>query len=177
MKKILLISILLLIIVCYASADWIDPTGFGDPGSEWINETNIYDNDTGTHGDRMNLTGWSDYINLNHDVFWCDKIQIYCYRRDADIEVEVSHYGSDLEWHVVYTGAYLDREWDEISLGGTYQITAVRLRFNNVGANVNIYFYECDFNETTEVGWDHKWNTQTISKWNNQEFTKWNGLE
>jgi len=30
---------------------------------------------------------------------------------------------------------------------------------------------------TTAIGWDHKWNTQTISKWNTQEFTKWNGLE
>ena len=27
------------------------------------------------------------------------------------------------------------------------------------------------------AGWDHKWNTQTISKWNTKEFTKWNGLE
>ena len=30
---------------------------------------------------------------------------------------------------------------------------------------------------TTEVGWQHKWNTKTISKWNTKEFTKWNGLE
>ena len=30
---------------------------------------------------------------------------------------------------------------------------------------------------TVVVGWDHKWNTQTISKWNTKEFTKWNGLE
>lgn len=30
---------------------------------------------------------------------------------------------------------------------------------------------------TTAVGWDHKWNTQTISKWNTKEFTKWNDLE
>lgn len=29
----------------------------------------------------------------------------------------------------------------------------------------------------TAVGWDHKWNTKTISKWNTKEFTKWNGLE
>ena len=42
---------------------------------------------------------------------------------------------------------------------------------------VNIYFYECDFNETTAVGWEHKWNTQTIAKWNTKEFTKWNDLE
>lgn len=27
------------------------------------------------------------------------------------------------------------------------------------------------------VGWDHKWNTKTISKWNTKEFIKWNGLE
>jgi len=27
------------------------------------------------------------------------------------------------------------------------------------------------------VGWDHKWNTQTISKWNTKEIIKWNGLE
>jgi len=30
---------------------------------------------------------------------------------------------------------------------------------------------------TTEVGWPHKWNTQTISKWNTKESTKWNDLE
>ena len=30
---------------------------------------------------------------------------------------------------------------------------------------------------TVVVGWDHKWNTKTISKWNTKEFTKWNGLE
>jgi len=29
----------------------------------------------------------------------------------------------------------------------------------------------------TAVGWDHKWNTQTITKWNTKEFTKWSGLE
>jgi len=28
-----------------------------------------------------------------------------------------------------------------------------------------------------EVGWDHKWNTQTISKWNTKEIIKWNALE
>jgi len=27
------------------------------------------------------------------------------------------------------------------------------------------------------VGWDHKWNTKTISKWNTKEIMKWNGLE
>ncbi len=30
---------------------------------------------------------------------------------------------------------------------------------------------------TTDVGWPHKWNTQTISKWNGKEIIKWNGLE
>ena len=30
---------------------------------------------------------------------------------------------------------------------------------------------------TIVVGWDHKWNTQTISKWNTKEIIKWNGLE
>ncbi|MBA7555185.1 hypothetical protein ES705_47838 [subsurface metagenome] len=30
---------------------------------------------------------------------------------------------------------------------------------------------------TVVVGWDHKWNTKTISKWNTKELTKWNGLE
>lgn len=29
----------------------------------------------------------------------------------------------------------------------------------------------------TEVGWSHKWNTQTISKWNTKEILKWNGLD
>lgn len=30
---------------------------------------------------------------------------------------------------------------------------------------------------TTAVGWDHKWNTKTISKWNTKEIVKWNDLE
>ena len=30
---------------------------------------------------------------------------------------------------------------------------------------------------TTDVGWDHTWNTKTISKWNTKEITKWNDLE
>ncbi|GAH36698.1 unnamed protein product, partial [marine sediment metagenome] len=30
---------------------------------------------------------------------------------------------------------------------------------------------------TVVVGWDHKWNTKTISKWNTKEIVKWNGLE
>ena len=29
----------------------------------------------------------------------------------------------------------------------------------------------------TDVGWPHKWNTQTISMWNRKEISKWNGLE
>jgi len=33
------------------------------------------------------------------------------------------------------------------------------------------------YGEGITVGWDHKWNTQTISKWNTQEFTKWNDIE
>ena len=31
--------------------------------------------------------------------------------------------------------------------------------------------------ESVAVGWDHKWNTQTISMWNRKEISKWNGLE
>lgn len=38
------------------------------------------------------------------------------------------------------------------------------------GDTVSLYGYSA-------VGWDHKWNTQTITKWNTKEFTKWNGLE
>ena len=30
---------------------------------------------------------------------------------------------------------------------------------------------------TTDVGWNHEWNTKTISKWNGKEIIKWNGLE
>ena len=31
--------------------------------------------------------------------------------------------------------------------------------------------------EIAVEGWQHKWNTKTISKWNTKEFTKWNDLE
>ena len=45
----------------------------------------------------------------------------------------------------------------------------------SLAANDTISLY--GIGETPPVGWDHKWNTITISKWNTKEFTKWNGLE
>lgn len=35
----------------------------------------------------------------------------------------------------------------------------------------------CGTGVSIPTGWDHKWNTQTISKWNTKEIIKWNGLE
>jgi len=61
--------------------------------------------------------------------------------------------------------------------------------YNDTGApeNGDGRYYQCIVGGTVmtnadrgyrlAVGWDHKWNTQTISKWNTKEFTKWNGLE
>ncbi len=54
------------------------------------------------------------------------------------------------------------------------RIPCANLAFTNLATSaISLY----GTGETVVVGWDHKWNTQTISKWNTKEFSKWNGLE
>ena len=90
---------------------------------------------------------------------------------EVSLDVEAGDYIG-----MYYTAGYMER--DNSGCDGMWaksgdNIPCTNITFTNYATSA-ISLYGTG---TTEVGWPHKWNTQTISKWNTQEFTKWNGLE
>lgn len=88
---------------------------------------------------------------------------------DVDLDVEA---GDFIGWFA--TAGDIDRDtsgFDGIWSVSGDQIPCTEVTFNVfAGDAISLYGYSA-------VGWDHKWNTQTISKWNTKEFIKWNGIE
>lgn len=131
---------------------WKSPIGFVDPDTQWINETNVYDENTGTYGyDDITSQNWSSLIELTIGSISCDKIRYFAGGEDADInQINVDVYYSGA-WHDVYSGAFTHGVWEEKSLGGTYNVTAMRVSFHNSNAAWARmgYLYETEFNELT----------------------------
>ncbi|GAI75051.1 unnamed protein product [marine sediment metagenome] len=100
-----------------------------------------------------NVTGGEKKtFEVDLDVQEGDYIGI-SYPNGGKIEIDTSG-GND--WHIIYE--------DLIPCNNQLFDTGVRIiSLHGTG--------------TTEVGWPHKWNTQSITKWNAKEFTKWNDLE
>ena len=82
-----------------------------------------------------------------------------------------------------YIGIHFDLDGLECDTNGTdgmwYSNTGTDLiPCENATFNfITTYILSLYGTGTTAVGWDHKWNTQTISKWNTKEIIKWNDLE
>jgi len=178
MKKILLILMLSLFLISYGltADDWQSPTGH--IAGSWSDEEDAYDDDTESYAQVMvGPFSWGAWIELTIGSMSCDKVRFWAYY-DAmtinAIDLEVYYDG---DYQSVYIGAYTHDDWEEKSLGDTYSVTKVRMRFaNSFSSPVPAVLVEFDFNQV-ETGWPHKWNTKEISKWNTKEFTKWNGLE
>ena len=90
--------------------------------------------------------------------------------------------GLDIEVHTgEYIGLYFSggsMESDESGYAGIWYVsgdyTSGEKTFSSyAGDTISLY----GTGTTVVVGWDHKWNTKTISKWNTKEILKWNGLE
>jgi len=89
---------------------------------------------------------------------------------DVDLDVEAGDYLG-----IYFTDGSLEKGWDGVGIwykSGDYKECVEEVFTFQADGILSLYG-----TGTTEVGWSHKWNTQTISKWNTKEFTKWNGLE
>lgn len=130
--------------------DWQSPTGFVDPGSEWDDEAQAYDEDTGTRASRLSVpaSGWTDFIELTRASLSCDKVRFWAHYYDGYIDtVDIDLYYSG-GWHDLYEGAYTHDNWTEKAIGSTQTVTAMRLRFyNDYSSAQNCRFYEADFNQ------------------------------
>jgi len=125
------------------------PTDHEDPGNEWSDETNAYDDDTGTYAvdDVPGGDTWSQYLVLTHDVVSCNKIRYYIGREDTSVDqVEIDIYNGT--WTNVYSGAGTWNAWTNVSFAET-SVTKMRFRFFNTlpaGPQKRMaYVYEADF--------------------------------
>ncbi|MDH5450545.1 MAG: hypothetical protein OEX77_06560 [Candidatus Bathyarchaeota archaeon] len=129
---------------------WTSPTGHEDPGNEWLDETNAYDNDTETYAtdDVPGGDTWSQYLALNHSAITCGGIRYYIGREDAYInQVEIGIYNG-ITWTDVYSGVGTWNAWTNVSFAET-PMTQMRFRFFNTMPAAPqkrmAYVYEVDF--------------------------------
>lgn len=127
---------------------WISPTGFNDPDSQWNNESQAYDNNTGTGADSYNGTArtWGSFIELNIGAIDCDKIRFYALYNAANVnKIDIDLYYSGA-WNDLYEGSYTNQTWVEKAIGSTENVTSARVRFYAKKATT-AYLYEFEFNE------------------------------
>jgi len=113
--------------------NWVSPTAFNDPGSDWSDETNAYDDDTGTYASNTEASGgWSDWIELTCTAVTADRVRFYASGTSdqgiVSLQTEIEAYYSS-SWNAVYNGNYTASTWAEKVLGGTYSVSEVRFKF------------------------------------------------
>jgi hypothetical protein len=133
-----------------ANEQWISPTGYEDPGDEWLTETNAYDDETETSAgnDIPGRDTWSSYLVLTHSAITSNMIRYYIEREDDGIgQVEIDLYNGT--WMNAYSGTGTWDEWANVSFAETSSVTKMRFRFLNTHPspvqNRMAYVREADF--------------------------------
>jgi len=134
-------------------AQWVKPTGYNDPSSDWLYETQAYDDNVSqwAYDGSDPPAGWSGYLELTHAAMYCSKVRFYAYWNSGlitSIDVDV-YYGE--AWHDVFEGAFANETWIEKVIGSTQLITAFRFRFYHSVETVWAALGEVDFYEQTVV--------------------------
>ena len=160
-----------------AVEQWVSPTGYEDPGNEWSDETNAYDDDTGTGAvdDVLGGYAWSQYLVLTHSAITCGKIQYYIGREFTDLnQVETDIYNGT--WTNVYSGAGTWNSWTNVTFTET-SVTKMRFRFfNNHPVQPRMaYVYEADFLQSAasanyELDLEVQWTSVDYDETNEELF-------
>lgn len=135
---------------------YVDPTGNTDPSSQWSNETNIYDNDTGTFAtDFVGGVAYSAWIQLERTPSMSKGCRWY-FSGVADFTlVEVDAY-YDGGWYDLTDGAIAltisDWQTQEFADQASHLVNQYRLRFYNSDPGANdARLAELDFIDVSEV--------------------------
>lgn len=127
---------------------WVLPADFVDPSETWLSETLAYDEDTETYAYDANVPAdsWGRDLELTRAAINCSKVRFWTFYNVASqssIDLDVYYDGA---WHDVYEGSYANLEWVEKELGGTYSVTAARVKFyNEHSSSNNLRLYEFEF--------------------------------
>lgn len=150
---------------------WVSPTGYEDPGSEWTGETNAYDDNTGTYAvsDVPGGDTWSNYLVLTNNATICGRIRYYI-GRESDLinQVEIDIYNGS--WINVYSDTGIWNTWTNVSFTET-SVTKMRFRFFNDHAFQArmAYVYEADFLLSETV-----WEMDLEVQWTNADYDETN---
>ena len=131
---------------------WVSPTGHNDPDTEWINEEQGYNDDTGDYAsDSIGNDRWGSYLELTIASISCDKVRFWAWYSAPVINTIDLDVYYDGDWHDVYQGSYANEEWVEKSIpAGTKSVTKARVRFyNEYGISISCRLYDFDFNEVS----------------------------
>ena len=126
--------------------EWVNPTGYSDPGNVWVNEEKAYDDDLSTYTEWEEsgpILQWGSFLELTTDPISCDKIRFYF--RDtfsiSVIDIDVLKEGS---WVDVYEGPFTTYGW----VGKSFtegSVTKARFRFRHDTSSSGGRLAEFDF--------------------------------
>lgn len=135
--------------------EWKSPTGHIDPTGSWKDEQRAYDGEIGDLGANCGVPPktWSNFLELTIGAIYCSKIRFFAAYTGTSgingIDLDVYYNNS---WHDVFQGSFLHRVWTEKSLGDTYYVTKMRMRFFNNGATYSsAAIWEAMFYETAGI--------------------------
>lgn len=123
---------------------WISPTGAS--GAAWTDRYKAYDELTETYTyDIVPAGTWSEFIYLTRAALDCNKVRFNAAYNVAFLTIDLDvYYGG--AWHNTYQGSFLNKQWVEKGLGGTYSVTQARIRiYNGYGSEQWAQLYEFDF--------------------------------
>jgi len=137
--------------VSYYAATWTSPTGFVDGDAAWQNETNAYDDNTGTFtlGEvSIPTESWIGYLELTHSAITTDTVRLWVDRENAAVNLMDVDFYYDSAWHNVYEDDFSTGKWMIIvNSAGRKAVTSIRVRFYNSDAGVAYWckVYEADY--------------------------------
>lgn len=112
---------------------WSSPTSFIDNGG-WsgANAPNTYDGDTGT-GCICGVGALNTYqgtLELHREAVIGSKLRYYISAAIGTPTIDIDVYYSGA-WHNLLEAAPIVGSWTEVSYGGSYSVTAMRINFKN----------------------------------------------
>jgi len=139
---------------------WVSPTGHNDPQNAWSNETNAYDENTGSFA-----SGWhfseAPYLELTlTSPISCDKVQVYV-GTFSNSDVSIYVYYSDA-WHSIFSGTIAKNQWVEKEIGSTQTVSKAKFQGNLSGTSY--WLCEFDFNEVEAAGYYHGLKVQGVGE-------------
>jgi len=134
---------------------WTSPTGHVDGGSVWANETNAYDDNTGTYATdtAVGQNTYTDYLELTMSSADITGVRVWGSCEAATVlsgmDVDI-YYGS--AWHDVFEGTCLEDAWNYFVCQAS-AVTAMRVRIKHNDSDPHdLYLHEADFGVVTSGG-------------------------